>query len=45
MCITDRLELNTGAADDAPTDEGPEVSQKDLVLVLRNAVVDLSTLW
>jgi len=43
--MTDRHELNFGAANDAPTDEGPEVSQKDVVLVLGNAVVDLSTLW
>lgn len=44
MSVTNRHELKVDAANDAPSDEGPEVAEKDVVFVLGNAVVDLSTL-
>ena len=42
MGMTHRHELNRDAADDSPTNEGPEVADEDVIFVLGAAVVHLT---
>ena len=42
MGMTHRHELNGDAADDSPTNEGPEVADEDAIFVLGAAVVHLT---
>ena len=42
MSMTHKHELNGEAADDSPTNEGPEVADEDVISVLGAAVVSLT---